>query len=439
MAHAGATLTPMRVELLVSPGCAHAAEAEETLRGALVATGHPDDVERIWVSDLDHAAGLGFHGSPTVRIDGRDVAPLPAGAPIVLGCRLYRQADGSLTGRLPTAAIRDELGRRDLEAERERAARPRLGELPARASRAFFVGLSRQRWLGRLATGLPLTRAMVRRFVAGERLEDALLVLERLRQQGLRWTVDVLGESVSSREMAAAAADRYIDTLDALAERGLEANVSLKLTQMGLDVDPGFCRDNVGRVVERARHFGAFVRIDMEDHTRTEITLDIASALQRRYHDVGVVIQSYLRRSADDVERLIAQQVRVRLCKGAYDEPADVAFVHREEVDGSFARLAERLLLEGRYPAIATHDEALIEHTIEHAQRHAIGPERFEFQMLYGVRRDLQESLVARGYTVRVYVPYGSQWYPYFMRRLGERPANVLFILRTLLSEGRRR
>ena len=195
----------------------------------------------------------------------------------------------------------------------------------------------------------------------------------------------------------------------------------------------------MARVVERARNVGAFLRVDMEDHTKTQVTLDIARALHELHPEVGVVIQSYLRRSADDVEQLIAERIRVRLCKGAYDEPAAFAFRAKEEVDQSYARLMERLLLEGRYPALATHDEALIEHAIAFAAEHAIAPDRFEFQMLYGVRRDLQESLVARGYTVRVYVPYGTEWYPYYMRRMGERPANVLFILFSVLREGRGR
>jgi proline dehydrogenase len=251
--------------------------------------------------------------------------------------------------------------------------------------------------------------------------------------------VDVLGESVTSRAMAEAAAERYVETLDALGERRLEANVSLKLTQMGLEIDEEFCRTNVGRIVDRARELGAFVRIDMEDHTKTETTLAIARSLHATYPDVGVVIQSYLRRSAGDVERLISERVRVRLCKGAYDEPASVAYAHKAEVDRSFAELMERLLLEGRYPALATHDEALIDRAIGFCERHAIGPERFEFQMLYGVRRDLQQRLVDQGWTVRVYVPYGAQWYPYYMRRLAERPANVIFLLRSVLSEGRGR
>jgi proline dehydrogenase len=206
---------------------------------------------------------------------------------------------------------------------------------------------------------------------------------------------------------------------------------------MGLDIDAAFCRRNVARIVDRARQIGAFVRIDMEDHTRTTATLAVVHSLHADYTDVGAVIQSYLRRSAADIEALNAQKIRVRLCKGAYDEPASVAFATKAEVDESFARLSERLLSDGRYPGIATHDERLIVNTIDYALANDIGPERFEFQMLNGVRRDLQHWLVDEGWTVRVYVPYGAEWYPYFMRRLAERPANILFILRSLLREGR--
>jgi proline dehydrogenase len=426
----------MRVELLVTPDCPHAERAEAIVRAALTSDGREPVVERILVGDLDHAAGLGFHGSPTIRIDGRDVAATPD-LPINLGCRLYAQPDGTLSGTVPAEAIVAAVEDSRQRAADARAARPRLRDVPARLSRALFLWASRRHGLARLATALPLTRGMVRRFVAGDRLEDALAVLERLHAGGLRWTVDVLGESVASREMAATAADGYLATLDALAERRLEANVSLKLTQMGLDIDADFCRQNVARIVDRAREIGAFVRIDMEDHSRTDATLAIARRLHAGYHDVGVVIQSYLRRSADDVEQLIRERVRVRLCKGAYDEPATVAFVTRAEVDASFARLAERLLADGRYPAIATHDEALIDDVIRFAAANGINPDRFEFQMLHGVRRDLQEGLVAAGFTVRVYVPYGAQWYPYFLRRLAERPANVLFVLRTLVRERR--
>jgi proline dehydrogenase len=430
----------MRIELLVTPDCPHARNTEEIVRRTLSEDGREPSVDRVYITDLDHAAGLGFRGSPTVRIDGRDVVP-PDGLPINLGCRLYRQPDGSLGGVVPAEEILAEIERRAEEQEQAqaaRAARPKVRDAPAKLSRAFFLWASRRRSLERLSTATPLTRGMVRRFVAGDALVDALAVLERLQAQGMRWTVDVLGESVESEEMAEASGDRYLETLDALAERGMEANVSLKLTQMGLDIDPEFCRRNVERIVERAAAIGAFVRIDMEDHTRTDATLAIVRALHAGYHDVGAVIQSYLRRSAADVEQLIEEQIRVRLCKGAYDEPESVAFVSRAEVDGSFVELMERLLVAGRYPAIATHDERLINHAIEFTSENGIDTDRFEFQMLYGVRRDLQEWLVAQGYTVRVYVPYGSEWYPYFMRRLAERPANVLFVLRTVLQEGRR-
>ncbi|HET7677856.1 MAG TPA: proline dehydrogenase family protein [Candidatus Limnocylindrales bacterium] len=317
------------------------------------------------------------------------------------------------------------------------SAPPAVRELPARVLRGGFLWASRRRSLQRLATAIPLTRALVRRFVAGETLPEALGALARLRDAGLRTTVDVLGESVTSADEARAAADRYIETLDALVEHGLDANVSLKLTQMGLDIDPAFCRANLSRVVARCAAAGAFVRIDMEDHTRTDATLAIARDLHASFPGVGVVIQSYLRRSADDVEAMIAAGIRVRLCKGAYDEPASVAFPSKAEVDDSYRRLMERLMLAGDYPALATHDEVLIGQAQAFAREHGIDPTRYEFQMLYGIRRDLQERLVRDGYTVRVYVPYGHEWYPYFMRRLAERPANLAFVLRSVLREGR--
>ncbi|MBA3891814.1 MAG: proline dehydrogenase family protein, partial [Gemmatimonadaceae bacterium] len=289
--------------------------------------------------------------------------------------------------------------------------------------------------LQRFATAMPLTRGLVMRFVAGDELSEALDALERLRRDGLSTTLDVLGESVDSADGARAAADQYIATLAALAEQGLDGNVSIKLTQMGLDLDRDLCRENIWRVVEKAAESGAFVRIDMEDHTRTDATLEVAREAHGWYRHTGVVIQSYLRRSAADVEALIGEGIRVRLCKGAYDEPADVAFASKAEVDESYRVLMERLLRDGHYPGIATHDEQLIAHAREFTQREGIGPARFEFQMLYGVRRDLQHALVADGYTVRVYVPYGREWYPYFMRRLAERPANLLFLLRNLVRD----
>jgi proline dehydrogenase len=427
----------MRVELLATHDCPHLELAEDVARGALADNGHTPAIERVYVSDLDHAAGLGFHGSPTLRIDGRDVVPSPAGEPVHLGCRLYRQPDGSLDGVIPAPVIAAEVARRDEEAAALEAARLHPRGIPAKLSKAFFLWASHRRILGRLATAFPLTRRMVRRFVPGERLDDAMATLESLQAQGMRWTVDVLGESVSSEAMATAAADRYLETLDALAARGLEANVSVKLTQMGLAIDRDFCVANVRRIVERARSAGAFVRIDMEDHTKTSQTLEIVRELHAGYQGVGAVIQSYLRRSADDIAALNAEGIRVRLCKGAYDEPASVAFRTREEVDRSYVDLMEQLLSYGNYPALATHDDRLVDHALGLVKEHDIDPARYEFQMLYGIRRDLQERLVALGQTVRVYVPYGSQWYPYYMRRLAERPQNVISILVSVLREGR--
>jgi proline dehydrogenase len=308
--------------------------------------------------------------------------------------------------------------------------------------RSSLLWLSRRRALGRLATRLPVTRSMVARFVAGETLEEALVALERLRAQGLRTTVDVLGEAVTSAEAATAAADEYLATLDALAAGGLDRNVSVKLSQMGLAIGEDVCRANLQRILERAATHDAFVRIDMEEHTTTDPTLALWRELRpinADHGDSGVVIQAALRRSPSDIEALIAEKARIRLCKGAYVEPAAVAYPDKADVDAAYGGLMERLLGDGTFPALATHDERLIVRAVELARTNGIGPERFEFQMLYGVRRDLQERLVRAGYGVRVYVPFGTQWYPYFMRRLAERPANVAFVLRSILREGRER
>jgi proline dehydrogenase len=304
--------------------------------------------------------------------------------------------------------------------------------------RSLFLWLSRRRSFGRLATRLPVTRSMVARFVAGETLEEALVALARLHDAGLRTTVDILGEDVASVDEARAAADLYLATLDALTERGLDRNVSVKLSQMGLGIDADVCRANVERILARAAESEAFVRIDMEDHATTDATLALWRELRpvnAGRGDSGVVIQAALRRSPADVEALIAESARIRLCKGAYVEPASVAFPDKSDVDDAYARLMERLLAAGTFPALATHDERLIRRAVDFVRANSIEPDRFEFQMLYGVRRDLQERLVRAGFGVRVYVPYGTQWYPYFMRRLAERPANVGFVLRSVLRE----
>jgi proline dehydrogenase len=311
--------------------------------------------------------------------------------------------------------------------------------LPHRTMRTLFISLSQRRSLARMAVRSPLTRPVVARFVAGETLEEALPAIATLERAGLRTTVDVLGESVTSPDLASAAADRYIATLPALASRGLDANVSVKLTQMGMEIDRDLCRSNVMRILDAARAVDGFVRFDMEDHSRTDATLALWREAHEAYPRTGIVIQSSLRRSAADVEMIIAAGGRVRLCKGAYDEPSSVAYVNKSTVDANYAKLMERLLTSGSYHALATHDPRLIARAIEIAERKGIGRDQFEFQMLYGVRRDLQRTLTDRGYAVRIYVPYGHEWYPYFMRRLAERPANVGFMLRAILKEEGRR
>jgi len=311
-----------------------------------------------------------------------------------------------------------------------------------RAMRSVLLTLSHRRFIGRLATRLPFTRPMVARFVAGESLEAALPALRRIREAGFRTTVDILGESVTSEAAARAAAAAYVAAIPALAGAGLDLNVSLKLSQMGLGIGRELARENVARVLTAAAGAGAFVRIDMEDHTATDATLRLwreLRPLMAGSGDVGVVLQSALRRTAADAEALIAEGARIRLCKGAYKEPASVAYEDKAEVDAAYVAVMERLLDAAPYPALATHDERIADRAVAYAREHGIGPERFEFQMLFGVRRDLQERLLRDGWTVRIYVPFGGQWYPYFMRRLAERPANVAFLVGSLLRERRGR
>ena len=312
-----------------------------------------------------------------------------------------------------------------------------IREAPAHVMRAGFVWASPQRPIEQLTRRFPLSRRMVERFVAGEDLDAAMAAVAGLRARGLRTTLDVLGESVTDAISAEAAAGRYLALLDRLATDGADGNVSLKLTQMGLGVDPALAATNLTRIAERAAQHEAFVRVDMEDSPRTAVTLELARAQFARTGNVGVVIQAYLHRSAADVAALNREGIRVRLCKGAYNEPASVAFPSKADVDASFRSLATALLLDGHVPAFATHDESLIRDIVATAAAHHIPPTRYEFQMLYGVRRDLQDRLTAAGQTVRIYVPWGTEWYPYFMRRLAERPANVLFLLRAMAREGR--
>ncbi len=278
----------------------------------------------------------------------------------------------------------------------------------------------------------PLARRWARRFVAGDTLDEALAVSRKLNAEGITITLDHLGESVASLEEAAAARDVYLRALAAIHDSGVQGNVSLKLTQFGLDYSSDQCRANVEQLVRSAKELGEFVRVDMESSQYTDQTLELVRDLRARYGAVGTVIQAYLRRSRADVEDLCARGIRVRLCKGAYLEPATVAFRRKADVDRNYLELLKLLLDRGEYPAIATHDERMIEATKAYATERGIAASAFEFQMLYGIRRDLQRKLVAEGYRLRLYVPFGQAWYPYYMRRLAERPANVLFILRHL-------
>ncbi|MGD8494984.1 MAG: proline dehydrogenase family protein [Gemmatimonadales bacterium] len=279
---------------------------------------------------------------------------------------------------------------------------------------------------------LPFARDAATKFVAGETHDVALATAAELNRAGFRVTLDLLGESVSDRSEAEAAADEYARSLDLIAASEAETTISLKLTQLGLDIDTDFCRGNLERIVGRAAELGNFVRIDMEGSAYTQRTLDIFYDVFERHSNVGIVIQSYLKRSEADVERLVALGAPVRLCKGAYQEPASVAFQDRADVDASYVRLVKMLLDGGAPTAIATHDERMIEAALAHIRSNGTPREAYELQMLYGVRRELQQSLTADGWPMRIYLPYGSQWYSYFMRRMAERPANLWFALRAM-------
>ncbi|MFZ0339702.1 MAG: proline dehydrogenase family protein [Terracidiphilus sp.] len=299
--------------------------------------------------------------------------------------------------------------------------------------RSAFIALSHNRPLRHFCERSRLGSRLNSRFIAGMTPEDALRVAEEVNRQGIAVTLDSLGESVTSESAAHLAADVYHKLLDSIATRGMQANISVKLTQMGLEQSADLAESIAGNLVEHAQTTGNFVRIDMEDSRLTQVTLDIVRRIHARPATrgaVGVVIQAYLYRSQADVEQLLAQGIRIRLCKGAYKEPPEVAYPRKSDVDANFLKLSRMLLDSPIYHGLATHDEAMVDAAKAYAASRGIGREHFEFQMLYGVRRDLQRNLVRDGYKVRVYVPFGAEWYPYFMRRLAERPANVLFMAR---------
>jgi proline dehydrogenase len=302
--------------------------------------------------------------------------------------------------------------------------------------RSTFIALSRNRPLRHFCENSRIGVRLSSRFIAGMETDDALRVAEAVNQQGMAVSLDSLGESVTSEAEAHRAADVYHQLLDLLAKRKLNANISVKLTQMGLELSPKLAETIAGSLAQHAYATGNFVRIDMEDSKLTQITLDIVRRLHAHPDSrgaIGIVIQAYLYRSQADIEQLLVDGIRVRLCKGAYKEPAEVAFPRKGDVDTNFIRLSCMLLDSPIYHALATHDEAMIGATKAFATEHGIEPTHFEFQMLYGIKRDLQRKLIQEGYKVRVYVPFGTDWYPYFMRRLAERPANVLFLARNFL------
>lgn len=303
-----------------------------------------------------------------------------------------------------------------------------------------LIALSKSAKMQDLIVRMPISRRMARRFVAGETLPDAIAAIRATNAAGMVATLDYLGEHVHSQAEATANADEYIRALQAIQEAGVQSNVSIKLTAMGLATDDDFCYRNVRRIVEAAAARNSFVRVDMEDSPVTSRTLAIYRRLRADFANVGVVIQAYLYRSEDDVAGLMRDgMAHLRLCKGAYDEPASVAFQAKPEVDANMTRLI-RLMLDGQaqypgtYVAVASHDHRIINWVKAYAHTHSIANDRFEFQMLYGIRRDLQQQLADQGYRMRVYIPYGTSWYPYYMRRLAERPANLFFFARALVG-----
>ena len=296
--------------------------------------------------------------------------------------------------------------------------------------RSAILYLSGQKALRNLVETSAIARRFSARFVAGQTLEEAIAACTGIHREGISATLDYLGENVKSLDEAMACRDMYLRMLTAMQDAGIEPNVSLKLSQFGLDLSEAACEENVAALVQAAAAIGGFVRIDMESSEYTDRTVSLVERLHRQYGACGTVIQAYLRRSAADIGTLDAERIRVRLCKGAYLEKPPAAFASKAEVDANYLDLARQLLKDGAYPALATHDEQIITALARFVAEQGTARDRFEFQMLYGIRRDLQQRLTRDGYRLRLYVPFGEAWYPYFMRRLAERPANLLFFLR---------
>ena len=298
--------------------------------------------------------------------------------------------------------------------------------------RATLMALSQNGMAKRFVLSNRLARRTARRFVAGEELDDAIGAARASNEAGLKATLDFLGENVGSREDTERAREMYLGVFERIAREKLDANVSLKLTQLGLDFGAEFCLEQMLPIVKHAESLGNFVRIDMEGSAYTQRTVEIALRLRRESAAVGTVVQAYLHRTEEDVRVLVGAGCRIRLCKGAYLEPPEVAFPEKKDVDANYVKLMRMLLPSGVYHGIATHDPAMIAATKQFAEERKIAKDQFEFQMLYGIRPDLQKGLIREGYRMRVYIPYGRDWFPYFMRRLAERPANLVFIARNL-------
>src|SRR5213080_83966 len=303
-------------------------------------------------------------------------------------------------------------------------------------TRSALIYLSSQERLKEFATHFKPFKKLTTRFIAGENINEAVAAIKDVNARGCTATFDHLNESVTSPAETEAEVREYQDVLARIDESGIDSNVSIKLTQFGLEIDPDLAYRNARRIVEDAARRGNFVRVDMEGSNVTQATIDVFKRLRSEFglNDVGIVLQSYLYRTMADARELIKIPARIRLCKGAYDEPASVAYPEKKDVDENYVRGMQLLLASGTYHGIATHDPKMIDATIDFAQREGIGKDAFEFQMLYGIRRDLQEQLARDGYGMRVYVPYGKHWYPYFMRRLAERPANIWFVLKNFLK-----
>jgi proline dehydrogenase len=303
-------------------------------------------------------------------------------------------------------------------------------------TRSALIYLSRQEGLKEFATRFSLFKKLTTRFIAGETTDEAVAAIREINERGCSASFDHLNESVSNVAATEAEVQEYLHVLELIAATKINSNVSIKLTQFGLEIDPELAYRNARRIVEDAARRGNFVRVDMEGSNVTQVTIDIFKRLRSEFglNDVGIVLQSYLYRTEEDARELLKIPARVRLCKGAYDEPADVAYPNKKDVDANYVRVMQLLLSSGTYHGIATHDPKMIDATVDFVQREGIAKDAFEFQMLYGIRRDLQEQLARDGWGLRVYVPYGKHWYPYFMRRLAERPANIWFVLKNFLK-----